>query len=56
MSAIPAAAGVVQRAKTRLVLGFLPLDKSDTLAQDFAGVLVTARDYQTLDETSLVIG
>ena len=47
--------GLAQRVKARFVLGFLALDKPDTLTQDFAGVLVPAGHNQSLDEPSLMI-
>ena len=48
--------GLAQRAETRLVLGFLPLDEPDALTQDLAGILVTAGDNQSFDEPGLMIG
>jgi hypothetical protein len=48
--------GLAQRVKARFVLGFLALDKPDTLTLDFAGVLVPAGHNQSLDQPSLMIG
>ena len=42
--------------KARFVLGFLALDKPDTLTQDLADVLVPAGHNQSLDQPSLMIG